>query len=108
NANFTVQDDRFQTVGWNLIEKNISVKDVVVFEINDDTNIVYKFPFTCNIQLQIEWWDSAGNSHLVFKPLDISYDTGKVKQFNTRNVFAFNKAYKIKVTVQSISFVQAG
>ncbi|HYV95286.1 MAG TPA: hypothetical protein VE978_26155, partial [Chitinophagales bacterium] len=108
--NFIVKDDKFQTTQWDSIESSYSVKDLVIFELNDDTNLVYKYPFTCTINVKIQYYDSItpGSPHTIFKNLTIVYDTGRVKKYAMRNSFVFANAFKFKITIQTITFTQTG
>src|SRR5687768_15516356 len=87
---FTVSDEKFNsTASWNLIQQNISVDDIVTFEINFDTSIYfYNKPFKATINFTIylygnqsdtsEITDSITHKDIV---LDIRYDTTTGKPY---------------------------
>jgi len=108
DSSFTVKDDKFGTSQWSTIDTILRVRDAVIFDLNDDTNYIYKYPFSCNVKVKINCWDKFGTLTTMIKSFNINYDTGYVKKYNTRNVFYFSNAHKIKVTIQTINFTQTG
>ena len=103
-----VRDDKFNTPAWSTIDTNISAHDLIIFELNDDTTYIQSVAFTCDVTLKIEYWDSTNTSFIIYKTLSIAFDPGDVKTYNARAIFAMEDAYKLKLTIQNINYVQTG
>ncbi|MEP7127854.1 MAG: hypothetical protein ABI729_03260, partial [Chitinophagales bacterium] len=104
NSVLDVVDEKFQTSYWALIEKNIAVNDLVIFEINDEAAIPLTQPFTCKVDLQIISYNSNNVPTTSLKTLRVSYDPAEGKTYLSRQAFKFTKGHLLKITIQSIAY----
>src|SRR6185503_8993234 len=108
---FTVADEKFGGSGWSQIQENISVNDIISFEINFDTSIYfYNQPFNCTIGFKIyiygntadssEITDSVVHSNII---LNVIYDTVTGRPYKGIAFYKFKDVHKFKVKILSIS-----
>ncbi|MEQ1676014.1 MAG: DUF6443 domain-containing protein, partial [Chitinophagaceae bacterium] len=115
DKSFTVSDEKFNSsTSWALIQQNISVDDIVSFELNFDTSIYfYNQPFNCTINFKIyiygnqadtsEITDSTTHANI---NLEIRYDTVTGKPYKGIALYKFRNAHKFKVKIISITSPQ--
>src|SRR6185436_4049003 len=61
---FTVADEKFGSASWSQIQ-NISVNNIISFEINFDTSIYfYSTPFTCTINFDIDVYNNPSDTSI--------------------------------------------
>jgi RHS repeat-associated protein len=115
NNFFTVSDEKFNnTSSWNLIQQNISVNDIISFEINFDTTIYfYNQPFNCTVNFKVYIYGNQGDTSQITDSvthanisLKIQYDTVTGKPYKGIALYKFTGAYKYKVKILSISSPQ--
>lgn len=106
-----VQDDKYgNTLAWQEIERDLSVNNIVTFELRYDTSIYYyNRPFTCLLDYNLEYEDRNGvvRTYNNLK-LDIAFDTTPGSQYKGVAMFKFAGGHKVKITVNSISSPQLG
>ncbi|HEY8895761.1 MAG TPA: hypothetical protein VIM79_13140, partial [Niastella sp.] len=112
---FTVADEKFNnTASWNLIQQNISVNNIISFEINFDTTIYfYNKPFECTINFKIYLYgnqsdtsqitDSVTHSNI---SLQVRYDTTTGKPYKGIAMYKFAGSHKYKVKILGITSPQ--
>src|SRR4030095_3039564 len=104
-----VIDGKFQTPLWTTIDKNLSVADLVVFEIDDNsTTPLPNTSFTCKLDLQIVSYKSNGDSVTYLKSLDIAYDPAMGKTYKTKQAFKFTNGHRLKIIIKNISYKENG
>jgi hypothetical protein len=115
NKFFTVSDEKFNnTASWNLIQQNISVDDIVSFEINFDTSIYfYNQPFNCTVNFKIYIYGNQADTSQVTDStthsnisLVVRYDTATGKPYKGVAMYKFKGAHKFKVKILSITSPQ--
>ena len=115
NNFFTVSDEKFNnTASWNLIQQNISVDDIVSFEINFDTSIYfYNQPFNCTVNFKIYIYGNQADTSQVTDStthsnisLVVRYDTATGKPYKGVAMYKFKGAHKFKVKILSITSPQ--
>ncbi|WP_431435751.1 hypothetical protein [Chitinophaga caseinilytica] len=107
----TVQDDKYgNPTAWQAIERDLSVNNIVTFELRFDTSIYYyNRPFTCLLDYNLEYEDRNGVTKTFNNlKLDIAYDTTPGSQYKGIAMFKFAGGHKVKITVNSISSPQLG
>ena len=64
---FTVSDEKFNnSSSWGLISQNISVDNIITFEINYDTSVYfYNTPFNCTINFKIYIYGNQSDTSLI-------------------------------------------
>ncbi|HTJ11853.1 MAG TPA: LamG-like jellyroll fold domain-containing protein [Dinghuibacter sp.] len=112
----TVTDDKFRSMTpgqWSALQ-NISVRNVVTFELNFDTSVFfYARPFTCTLNATIHFYaDQGDTSEETASPqtvnLTIRYDTAKGKAYTAVALYRFSGAYKFSVVINSINSPELG
>lgn len=110
-TNFCITaDDKFNNVGvnWNDIT-NLSVDNVITFEIRLDTNLFYyNTPFECTVNFTVEYDTMPSqSSHISFtQSLTVKYDNTAASQYKGIALLKFKKGHWVKLTVNSISSPQ--
>lgn len=109
-----VVDDKFKnlpTDQWNLLN-NVSVTNIISFEIRNDTNInYYSKPFTCTLNVSIRYFstrDQLTASEINNINLVVKYDTATGSYITNEGQYTFQNAYRVNVVVNSISSAQLG
>lgn len=104
----TVIDDKFTyytTEQWNKL-RNISVQNIVSFELRRDTNIYYNSrSFVCSLKLTIEYYRTKEQEKPdEFKDvlLVVNSDTAKGAISKLIDRFKFSDGHKVKIIVNSI------
>lgn len=112
---FTVADEKFSnTASWNLIQQNISVNNIISFEINFDTTIYfYNKPFACTLNFKIYLYgnqsdtsqitDSVTHSNI---SLQVRYDTTTGRPYKGVAMYKFTGSHKYKVKILGITSPQ--
>src|SRR4030095_2392179 len=109
---FTVSDEKFNdAASWSLIQQNISVNDIVSFEINFDTSIYfYNQPFHCTVNFKIYIYGNQADTSQITDStthsninLEIRYDTVTGKPYKGIALYKFVGVYKYKIKILSIS-----
>lgn len=97
-------------VRWAQRERDISVKNVVTFEVRHDTSIYfYNKPFQCTLGLDIEYYDAGGAQHqLTDVQLKVNFDTVTGKPYKGVAMYKFENGYDVKLTVKSITSPELG
>jgi hypothetical protein len=113
---FTVSDEKFtglSSAQWAQIT-NISVNNLVSFEINFDTSVYfYNQPFKCTIGFKIYIYNNQSDTSLVTDSithanisLNVIYDTISGKPYKGIALYKFKNAHKFKVKILSITCPQ--
>lgn len=112
---FTVADEKFNsTAAWNLIQQNISVNDIVSFEINFDSTIFfYDKPFTCTINFKIYIYGNQADTSLITDSvthsnisLQVKFDTVTGKPYKGIALYKFTNAHKYRIKILNITSPQ--
>lgn len=112
---FTVTDEKFASpTAWNLIQQNISVNDIVSFEINFDSTIFfYDKPFDCTVNFKIYiYGDHADTSKITDSithsniSLKVHFDTTTGKAYKGIALYKFTNAHKYRIKILSIASPQ--
>ncbi len=112
---FTVADEKFNnTASWNLIQQNISVNNIISFEINFDTSIYfYNQPFECTINFKVYIYGNQSDTSLITDSvthsnisLQVRYDTITGKPYKGIAMYKFTGAHKYKIRILSITSPQ--
>ncbi|MEO0340718.1 MAG: DUF6443 domain-containing protein, partial [Bacteroidota bacterium] len=108
NASETVVDNLFGTGAWSTIEENISVANLLLFEI-DETSAKMKPSQTCTYEasIQVELWRAGDDptgapSETIYETLQITFDAvfSNVSQHQAFKMY--EGAHQMKITVTSI------
>jgi len=113
---FTVSDEKFtglSPVQWGQVN-NISVNNLVSFEINFDTSVYfYNQPFKCTIGFKIYVYGNQSDTSQITDSithanisLNVIYDTITGKPYKGIALYKFKDAHKFKVKILSISCPQ--
>lgn len=112
----TVTDDKFRSftpAQWSGLQ-NISVRNVVTFELNYDTSVYfYRRPFSCTLNATIHFYaNQSDTSEETSTPqtvnLTVRLDTVTGKPYTAIAVYRFSGAYKFSVVINSISSPELG
>jgi len=112
---FAVADEKFNnTASWNLIQQNISVNDIVSFEINFDTSVYfYNKPFDCTVNFKIYIYGNQSDTSLITDSvthsnisLQVRYDTITGKPYKGIAMYKFAGAHKFKIKILNITSPQ--
>ena len=112
---FTVADEKFNnTSSWNLIQQNISVNNIISFEINFDTSIYfYNQPFDCTVNFKIYIYGNQSDTSQITDSvtqsnisLQVHYDTTTGKPYKGIALYKFTGAHKYKIKILSITSPQ--
>ncbi|HTA26698.1 MAG TPA: hypothetical protein VK809_02840, partial [Bacteroidia bacterium] len=104
DSSVTVADDKYLTLLWSTIQKNISCTDVVTLQLNEDTALFLNTPHTCRVDLEIYYYLAGGGEDSVTKSLTISYDSAKGKPFNFRSSFKLSGGFKLKSKILAVYY----
>jgi len=109
-----VVDDKFVNLPsgqWDLLN-NVSVTNIISFEIRNDTSInYYNKPFTCTLNVSIRYFsarDQLTASEINNINLIVKYDTAKGAYVTNEGQYKFQNAYRVNVVVNSISSSELG
>jgi RHS repeat-associated protein len=113
---FTVADEKFgDATAWSLIQQNISVNDLISFEINFDTSIYfYSQPFSCTVNFKIFLYTNPSDTTLADSTtysnlnLRVQFDTAAGKPYKGIAMFKFDGIYRYKVKIISITSPELG
>jgi len=105
---FTVADEKFGSSAWSQIQQNISVDNIISFEINFDTSIFfYNTPFTCTINFDIDVYNNPSDTSAFTTIEDISlfvrYDTVTGKPYKGIALYKFVGYHKFKVRINTVT-----
>lgn len=112
---FTVTDEKFtESAFWNLIDQNISVDDMISFEINFDTSIYfYKTPFEATINFTVYMYGNQKDTSAITDSvthagisLQLRYDTASGNPYKGVALYKFKGTHKYKVKINSIKSPQ--
>jgi len=105
-----VQDDKYGTPAWQQIEQDLSVNNIITFELRQDTGIYYyNTPFTCVLNYNLLVEDRNGGTRTYNNlELTVNYDTAQGALYKGVALFKFAGGHKVTVTVNSISSPQLG
>lgn len=112
---FTVADEKFNnTASWNLIQQNISVNNIISFEINFDTTIYfYNKPFACTLNFKIYLYGNQSDTSQITDSithsnisLQVRYDTTTGKPYKGVALYKFTGSHKYKVKILGITSPQ--
>ncbi len=108
-----VIDDKFLNMPlseWNLL-KNLSIQNIVSFELRQDTAYLINRPFTCTLNISIKYFTSRDQD----KPTEINdvklvvqYDTATGRYLPVNDRYLFKNAFKVIVIVNSITSPEFG
>lgn len=116
NQTLTVVDDKFRSMTpsqWSALQ-NISVKNVVAFELNYDTSVYfYAKPFSCTLNATIHFYanqsdTSEETASAQTVNLTVRFDTTTGKPYTAVALYRFTGAYKFTVVINSISSPELG
>jgi len=95
---------------WSKRETDLSVKNIVTFELRQDTNIYYySRPFSCTVNVDIEYEDEQHSTHqLSNKQLSVNFDTTAGSKYKGVAMLKFSGGYSVRVKVNSISSPEMG
>ena len=93
---------------WSAIEKNVTVQNLISFEIRYDTTVALPAKsFDCELLVDIVYKDSAMREKKISDvKLDLHYDTAKGKAYKGIAYFKFIGGHEVRVTVKSITSKQ--
>jgi len=104
----SVTDDKFTTAHW-LTLRNLSVTDVISFRMLD--SVYMNYTFTTNIQLRLQYYTDPSQTS-PYKDttinLSVNYSPGQGTTYKGLDTHSFSGAYRILLTVISISSPQIG
>jgi RHS repeat-associated protein len=106
-----VQDDKYgNSIAWQKIEQDLSVKNIITFEVRYDTSIYYyNRPFTCLLKYNLEYEDRNGATKTYNNlELVVNYDTARGSLYKGVAMFKFAGGHKVKITIVSITSPQLG
>ena len=109
NDTCIVLDDKFADPDlWSTIKKNVTVQNVIVFELRSDTAINYNIDsFRCEIVFNINFKDSLSVEHQINNVhLSIQYDSSNGKPYKGIAYYKFKGGHEVRVTILSISSQQ--
>jgi RHS repeat-associated protein len=95
---------------WSKRETDLSVKDVITFELRQDTGIYYyKKPFSCVLNFDLHYEDEQHGSHdLTNLQLKVSFDTTPGSIYKGVAMYKFSGGYSVRVKVNSIASPELG
>lgn len=106
-----VQDDKYvNPTEWAKIETDLSVNNIITFELRYDTSIYYySTPFSCVLNYNLLIEDRTGGTRSYNNlEMEINYDTTPGSLYKGVAMFKFAAGHKVTVTVNSISSPQLG
>src|SRR4030095_11869168 len=103
NGTLDVKDGKFQTAEWTTIEKNLSVTDLVTFELDDEATTALTQAFSCKMDLQIISYNSNNMPSTCLKTLVIAFDPAVGKTYQSRQAYKFSGGHHLVVSIQSVS-----
>jgi RHS repeat-associated protein len=107
-----IKDEKFQNdaYDWKTINNKL-VSDVITFGLYKDSAYYIDKPFKCELDLKIEYWSQPDQEDPItidHAKLNIDYDTSRTAPFQGERTYSFLNAYKVKLTVNSISSKELG
>ena len=115
NNQFTVADEKFvNPTAWSLIQQNISVNNIISFEINFDTSVYfYNQPFDCTIHFKVYIYGNQSDTSEITDSttysdisLQVRYDTITGRPYKGIALYKFSGVHKYKVKIISITSPQ--
>lgn len=102
-----IKDEKFRNPAydWNKIRHH-SVQNNILLDLLPDSLAAIGKPFTCELDLKVEYWSQPDQEDPVViehVPLKISYDTAVGAVYQSRDIYSFKNAHRIKVTINNIS-----
>ncbi|MEM9919274.1 MAG: hypothetical protein AAF990_14320, partial [Bacteroidota bacterium] len=113
NDTIIVKDDKFGTPDWNTIESTQSVRNLLLFEINEDSTLIANQAFTYEAQIEVDLWmanddPSAPPSQIAIETLQIEYDPDASKSIAFRALRQYTGAHQMRIRVISVDPVGSG
>lgn len=106
-----VTDDKYvQPDLWAKREIDLSVNNIITFEIRQDTNLYYyNKPFAATVTFNMEYEDASHVKHTLNNlQLAVNYDTAAGSSYKGVAMYKFEGGHTVKVTVVSISSPELG
>lgn len=107
----TVIDDKYaQPDLWAKREVDLSVRNIITFELRQDTNLYYyNKAFSCTVNFNVEYEDENHVSHTLNNlQLLVNYDPTIGASYKGVSMYKFEGGHKVKLTVNSISSPELG
>jgi RHS repeat-associated protein len=107
-----IKDEKFKNdaYDWKTINNKL-VNDIITFGVYRDSTYYIDKPFKCELDLKIEYWSQPDQEDPItidHAKLNIDYDTAREAPFQGERTYSFLNAYKVKLTVNSISSKELG
>lgn len=106
-----VKDDKYgNSTQWQKIERDISVNNIITFELRHDTSVYYyDKPFHCELNYDITYEDRNGASKTYTGlKLNLHYDTAKATPYEGTAMFKFSGGHKVTIKINSINSTELG
>lgn len=97
---FTVKDPYFDGVDRSKVKTNLSVRNVLSFEIRNDNAVQFyhNTPFTCTLRVKIEKWNWSNVKSEEEVDLTVQYTNVPGQSFKGVAYYKFENAYKVTIT----------
>jgi hypothetical protein len=108
----TVVDDKFSTFSladWNKLQ-NLSIDNIISFEIRKDTAFYFQKSFTCTLNLSLKFFTSREQTSPDIKKITlvVNWDSATGKSYVMLSQYKFTNAYKVVAVVDSIYSAEWG
>ncbi|HEY8915462.1 MAG TPA: hypothetical protein VIM87_03460, partial [Chitinophaga sp.] len=106
----TTDDKYVQPDLWAKREIDLSVNNIITFEIRQDTNLYYyNKPFAATVTFNLEYEDANHVKHTLNNlQLAVNYDTAAGSSYKGIAMYKFEGGHTVKVTVVNISSPELG
>lgn len=107
----TVIDDKYaQTDQWAKREIDLSVNNIITFELRQDTNLYYYDKvFAATVNFNVEYEDENHVTHTLNNlSLSVNFDPAAGASYKGVAMYKFQGGHKVKLTVNSISSPELG
>ncbi|WP_157962976.1 RHS repeat-associated core domain-containing protein [Chitinophaga deserti] len=107
-----LRDEKFRnpSYDWSKI-LNRKVSNNIRFELVTDSLFRIKKPFTCKLELKVEYWTQPSQADPITEEnvtLEVRYDTAAGGMYTAVDEFDFLNGHLVKLTVNSISSAELG
>ncbi len=103
-----IEDDKIGTSYWSAIEVNSTVKNMVLFEMDEESFNIPSKSGIYRVDLTIAVWDSADVNNTnptttLYQTLEFDYDTIRANKTPFRSLINFSTYHRMKIEVTTLT-----
>ena len=109
NDSLKLKDGKYGTGDWSNIDSIFSCEDYIYFAFDPYLSDSLGLPFTASLDLDIYTTDAYGTETGPYSiTLNIDYDTSANAEYQSKSLYHFRGAHKIRTYIQNFTFTGVG